>query len=1020
MTFITHIKSAFSEPQKLTLKMALTLLSVSSPLLLNNTSWAQIPGRTKVFNQSQQLQKKSVQSNLDNINAALTQYTSKNTTLDEKRKVIDVFKQNLKNPDKQVRIAATNALSAIGTGADDALEDLKNLLKTEQNRDVLISVILAIQSIDAKPAILELTNIFKDENQDLQVRSMAAGALEKTTLDTKQAKELIPLLLKSLKNQSVDRTNLRISAASALSKMYDHLDIAPDAVQILTESLKDPAWRVRRYAADALGNIGVNAKSAIDPIIAAYKEDKNYTMRQSAVVALGLIGSVSDAKDGLKILPVLNQALNDQSDIVRSSAAEAMRFITTKFAEDAKSNKLKTKELKNAIPEFEEALKSLEKLDPEEKNSLKVTIENIQSSLKELKHRQFINQILEQPSVWGIGAYLVLLFGIFWLRPLWLLKIDQALKSVGSFKLPVIDKEISLSWLLLILKYHPRVLDAWVEAHLKSAQEAFQQKDTVRNRNVYIPIPVVNNGQTFAQLRGKDLRSTFKKQRACLLIQGDGGVGKTSLSCQIANWAMSDDETERLCKHRMLPVLIEEELEIPNEIENQSVQGKKSPSTRTLIAAIQGQLQNLTDETEDISEQLLERLLRERRILVIVDHLSEMNEATRKAIRPDFPDFYVNALVVTSRSEEKLGGVTKTTLKPLLIEGNRLSSFMEAYLTQANRRDLFTDPEFFQACSHLSQMVGGRKVTALLAKLYADQLIAVKVEGIQQSPLIRSGNIPELMLWYLNELNRSVTAEGNKLSDRIVRQDAKIIAWECVKQTFQPTTAKRDTIVAVLSGNDPENRLKYLEERLHLIQTIGAAQDKIRFALDPLAEYLAAMQMLELCQNNQDFWNEFWHQITTASVGIDPITGFLLALQDCIQILGKEANVPQTITVGLSQLLDATELVEVQQDFLTKEKGVEIAKLEAETQMEKAKAVDNSGGNGSGLLDGLIATTLRNQAIQQHLVKSSMKLESSAPSAAFPQGQIICTHCGTKNPSSHKFCSKCGVALTIECDVEKN
>jgi HEAT repeat protein len=861
----------------------------------------------------------------------------------------------------------------------------------------LSSVIAAIQSINATPAISELTNIFKDENQNLQVRSQALGALENAAVDTEQAKELIPLLLKSLKNQSVDRTNLRISAASALSKMYDHLDIAPDAVLILTDSLKDPAWRVRRFAADALGARGVYAKSAIHQIIAAYKKDSNYTMRKSAVTALGNIGSVSDAtKDRLDILPVLNEALEYNNQNVRSSAADAIRFIAVRFEQDAKNNKLKTKDLKNAITEFEKALKSLEKLEPKEKNYSKANIQNIQSSFEELQRRQVINQILKNPSLWGIGAYLVLLFGIFWLRPLWLLKIDQALKSVGSFKLPVIDKEISLSWLLLMLKYHPRVLDAWVEAHLKSAQEAFQQKDTVRNRNVYIPIPVVNNGKTVAQLTGKDLRSTFKKQRACLLIQGEGGVGKTSLSCQIANWAMSDDETERLCKHRMLPVLIEEELEIPNEIENQSVQERKSPFSRTLIDAIQGQLQNLTDETEDISEQLLERLLRERRILVIVDHLSEMNEATRKAIRPDSPNFYVNALVVTSRSEEKLGQVTKTTLKPLLIQGDRLSSFMEAYLTQASKRDLFTDPEFFQACSHLSQMVGGRKVTALLAKLYADQLIAAKVEGIQQSPLLTSGNIPELMLWYLNELNRSVT-EGNKLSNRIVRQDAKVIAWECVKQTFQPTTSQRDTIVAILSGDDPENRLKYLEERLQLIHTIGAAQDKIRFALDPLAEYLAAMQILELCQKNQYSWDEFWHQIRTASEGAELTTGFLLALQDCIQSLDKEANVPQTIALGLSQLLDATPLAEIE------------TVGEHQMRLVPDVAVKNSGGNGSGFL---IATTVRNQKIQQHLVQQSMKLESSTLLAVLPQGQIICTHCGTKNPSSHKFCYKCG-ALAV-------
>jgi HEAT repeat protein len=994
MTFITHIKSAFSEPQKLTFQMALTLLSISSPLLLSNTSWAQITRQTKVLNQSQQIEKKNAQSNLDNINAALRKYTSQNATLDDKRKAIDVFQQNFKNPDKQVRIAATNALNAIGTGADDALDDLKNLLKTERDRDVLSSVIEAIQSINAKPAISELTNIFKDQQQDLQVRSQAVEALATTAPDAEPAKELIPLLLKSLKDQSVDKTNLRISAALALSKMHEHLDIAPDAVPILTDSLKDPAWRVRRYAADALGNIG--AKSAFPQIIAAYKKDSNYTMRNSAVKALGDIGSVSDAKDRLNILPVLNEALEYKNSNVRSSAADAIRVIAVRFEQDAKNNKLKTKDLKNAIAEFEKALKSLEKLKPIEKNYLNPNIQNIQSSLEELQRRQVINQILKNPSLWGIGAYLVLLFGIFWLRPLWLLKIDQALKSVGSFKLPVIDKEISLSWLLLMLKYHPRVLDAWVEAHLKSAQEAFQQKDTVRNRNVYIPIPVVNNGKTVAQLTGKDLRSTFNKQRACLLIQGEGGVGKTSLSCQIANWAMSDDETERLCKHRMLPVLIEEELEIPDAVENQSGLVRKSPSTAALMGAIQGQLQNLTDEIESISPELLERLLRERRILVIVDHLSEMNEATRKAIRPDSPDFYVNALVVTSRSEEKLGQVTKTTLKPLLIQGDRLSSFMEAYLTQANRRDLFTDPEFFQACSHLSQMVGGRKVTALLAKLYADQLIAAKVEGIQQSPLLTSGNIPELMLWYLNELNRSVT-EGNKLSDRIVRQDAKVIAWECVKQTFQPTTSQRDTIVAILSGDDPENRLKYLEERLQLIHTIGAAQDKIRFALDPLAEYLAAMQILELCQKNQYSWDEFWHQIRTASEGAELTTGFLLALQDCIQSLGKKANVPQTITLGLSQLLDATALVEIE------------TVGEHQMRLVPDVAVKNSGGNGSGFL---IATTVRNQKIQQHLVQQSMKLESSTLSATLPQGQIICTHCGTKNPSSHKFCSKCG-ALAV-------
>jgi HEAT repeat protein len=99
-----------------------------------------------------------------------------------------------------------------------------------------------------------------------------------------------------------------------------------------------------------------------------------------------------------------------------------------------------------------------------------------------------------------------------------------------------------------------------------------------------------------------------------------------------------------------------------------------------------------------------------------------------------------------------LGKVTKTTLKPLRIEGNRLSSFMEAYLTQRGKRDRFTDTEFFDACSRLSTMVGTRNITVLLAKLYAEQLIAAKegtlvgAQGFAPLP----DNIPDLMLSYLN------------------------------------------------------------------------------------------------------------------------------------------------------------------------------------------------------------------------------------------------------------------------------
>lgn len=178
------------------------------------------------------------------------------------------------------------------------------------------------------------------------------------------------------------------------------------------------------------------------------------------------------------------------------------------------------------------------------------------------------------------------------------------------------------------------------------------------------------------------------------------------------------------------------------------------------------------------------------RVLVIVDRMSELSDATRREIRPGHPDFPANALIVTSRVKENLDNVPKTLMRPMRIEGNRLSSFLEAYLTQCNKRDIFADSEYFDTCSQLSKMVGQHNVTVLLAKLYAEQIIAHK-SGITDTHL--PDNIPDLMLSYLNELNRD--HNPNELDNPTVHQDAKVTAWECLKYTFRPAPVKRDTLL---------------------------------------------------------------------------------------------------------------------------------------------------------------------------------------------------------------------------------
>ena len=247
---------------------------------------------------------------------------------------------------------------------------------------------------------------------------------------------------------------------------------------------------------------------------------------------------------------------------------------------------------------------------------------------------------------------------------------------------------------------------------------------------------------------------------------------------------MADTPTERLCApHRMLPVLLEQGVE------------PKGEGLRPLLEAIRGELRALIAAEDPIPEELLRQLLRRRRVVVLVDHFSEMPEATRQAIRPGHSEFPVNALIVTSRLEERLDSVPRTTVKPLRIQRDRLGPFMEAYLTQRNARDCFNDVEFFEACVRLSSMVGARDITVLLAKLYVEQMIAVKA-GLTGSILPET--IPDLMLNYVNEINRGV--DPPKLEDRQVHRVAKVLAWECLKRTYRPTPAPRQAVLAALTG----------------------------------------------------------------------------------------------------------------------------------------------------------------------------------------------------------------------------
>ncbi|MDY6781014.1 MAG: HEAT repeat domain-containing protein [Cyanobacteriota bacterium] len=808
--------------------------------------------------------------------------------------------------DFRVRLKAADTLGSEGASAVPSL--IQALSASDRQMRALAAEILGRIGPEAAAAVPALTAALQDE--DASVRRIAAYTLAKVGRNASLA---VPILADQLSDRD---PNLRATAAYALGQIGNEAatavpnlvarlgDAAPPvrrnaayalgcfgseaqlAVPALISSLQDDDAGVRSRAATALGQIGLEAKGAVPSLIESL-QDPEETVRQDAADALGRIGA-----EASEAVPALISALSDEKPAVRQNAVLGLSGIAVVFQDKAKT--LSMPELEAAIAQLQPALQLAEDpktgLNPEDIAVLRRPLLALEAQRQARLFDRAEFWLLERKWILGTALYLLLMpwLGVLLLRlrPLWLLRLNNFLKPYTDVPLPILGVSVPIRYVLFVgfFHYRDRVLDAWVKKYIESARREFQAKETVKTHRLYLPIPFLKDETQLSHLTVADLRPTFAKKRFCLLIWGEGGSGKTATACQVGRWVMAEEAQQRPST-LMLPVLIEDDLR-PRE--------DKQP----LLEAIRAQLQYLIDETEPVAEELLLQLLRKRRILVIVDGLSKLNEVAREALDLSSPDFPVNALVVTSRVEEPLSRANKTTLHPLRIEGNQLSSFLEAYVQGQQMRDRFSDSEFARVRDRLLQLVGNRAFPILLAKLYAEQSIAAQL-GSEGAHLPQS--IPDLMLSYLDELSRDrVPENGDRTATLALQQDAKIIAWECVKSTYQPGVPSRKDVLEAL-GEQPEDRLQVFENRLHLIEAVGSGKDKIRFSLPTLAEYLAALYLIDCYAQDRNKWRNFLRSADNIEGAPESIGSFLIALRDCDLAPSTESSVPPFVLEELNR-----------------------------------------------------------------------------------------------------------------------
>jgi photosystem II stability/assembly factor-like uncharacterized protein len=419
-------------------------------------------------------------------------------------------------------------------------------------------------------------------------------------------------------------------------------------------------------------------------------------------------------------------------------------------------------------------------------------------------------------------------------------------------------------------------LDAWVKKHQKAAEKTFLAKDTVDKRSKHIPLPVRLETEQERTLINrpspKDFRAFMQLPRLVLSIVGIGGSGKSSLACELARWAMSAKEEERLNTHPMIPVLVEED-------------------TTDLSACIKKQLLIISEQ--DVPDELLKSLLDKKRLLVLVDALSEKSQTMQESVRDIHAGWPVNALVITTRRPIDVTGASPVTLRLEEIKTAGLAYFLFEYLKSLKQEELFPGRTPLELADRLLSIMeaDGKDLplTPLLIVLFVNEAINLVEQGKDFDSLPDS--IPETMIKYIHRLNTRQKVPNEKLVDATLA-----VAKFSLGDNYNPHDFERRKAIASLKEkslwSDSYDVLQELVECGILEQHESAGTATYRFNFDPVAEYMTGIERVRALMDSKAEWEQ-WLQTVRSTEGYPRIMdGFLAALKVCISTYQKQFNLP--------------------------------------------------------------------------------------------------------------------------------
>lgn len=752
-------------------------------------------------------------------------------------------KGHLRSELRQLHVALTSS-------AREPFSELDPELKLKRS-----AINLLLISADTSQEVAKFLELMAmDSTVEAPLREAVISGLSRTAQSSLSGAMLIRLIQD--KSSPID---IRLAASDAIGRLGTGARPFAQALLPLTEKGQQLSLRARLL--DAMVRIRVDSEtltiSAANLLLhneAPISSSGNYWHLHEADYETAAQVLSRQRSNAGSILPQLLLALEDSrfAEKHRTLIARTIASIATGMADEGRVV---------AIPQLRTAVQIMEKLAITEPQA------EVRRAIRALEN-EWLRNLLYQVgpfladhlalSAGLIYTTLALLAGVLLLyaSPLSIHRLNVWAEKIPEHTLPPLFGGLTLSLrpllIVTVFRYHSRVMNAWVEQALPTVREEFSKKKAVHLRQLYVPLPVELNGVVEHAIDPAKVRTVTSNKRFFLALEGEGGAGKSSLAFRLARWAMAEDPNERLAAFSMIPILLEHDL--PNQ-----------DTDAPVLAAIQTELMSITRSPEPLSMAFIQVLLSRQRLLVVADRVSELSDYTQQQLMSVVPTLPISALILTSRREEVWQGTSKTVLRPVRISGNFVASFLDSYLVRRDSRVLFDDEEFFELCRGLSALARERDITPLLGKLYADYWLTRK-RGTSTTP--RSApftqpeeigtslsvdapqSIPALICSYVDQISESVKSPYRQHE---VHDLLQTVAWECVRASFHPGSASVKHLHSVL-GSNAEKKLTFAVEKLGLVQMTGLSKDQVRFALDPLAEYLAAIAMIQKLGGKKAAW----------------------------------------------------------------------------------------------------------------------------------------------------------------------